>query len=100
MDLNPYGGINFFFGVNAHLDVYDIEKTKRFYGNRIPKNILPIADNGMGDHVCLDLRGGKERVLFWDNRHFWSTGEWREQDLYPVADSFEAFLALLQPRRY
>jgi hypothetical protein len=46
------------------------------------------------------MRDGRERVVLWDHRPFWGTGEWRESDLYHVADSFEEFLASLRPNPY
>ena len=101
MPLNPAGSIQLFFGVeNRTWTVYDLSKTLDFYAGRIPHDIVPIAGNGGGDYICLDLRNGGERVAFWDNRHFWGTGEWRESDLYHVADSFAEFLASLRPNPY
>ncbi len=92
---NPFGNINFFFGIDAALEVYDLTMTNLFY--TLPPGIILIAENGMADYICLDLRKGAERIVFWDHRHFWGTGEWREQDLYPVAPSFEVFLTMLRP---
>jgi len=92
MPLNPTGGVNFFLGIKPQWNTYDIEENHEFHKGRIPAKILLIADNGGGDYVCIDLRDGKERVMFWDHRPFWNTGEWSERDLYFVADTFEAFV--------
>lgn len=101
MPLNPAGSIHFFFGIeNLRWPVYDLAKTYDFFADRIPKSIVPIASDDFGSHICLDLRKGKNRVAFWDHRHFWGTSEWRESDLYHVADSFEQFLASLRPDPY
>jgi hypothetical protein len=98
MALNPQGSIQFFLGVeNRKWPVYDLAETHDWYAGGIPHGVVPIACTGMGDYICLDLRDGKERVAFWDHRHFWGTGEWRESDLYHVADSFAEFLASLRP---
>jgi hypothetical protein len=97
MHLNPSGNINFFFGIDANISVYDLAATNQFYESRIPKGVVLIAENGMGDYVCLDLRDGRSQVSFWDNKHFWGTGQWREGDLYLVATSFESFLDDLHP---
>ena len=67
-------------------------------GRGFPFGSVPIANQDLGSYICLDLRNGRQRVDFWDHRHFWSTGEWRERDLYHVADSFEEFLSLLRPK--
>jgi hypothetical protein len=65
------------------------------YAGGLPRGIVPIAGDGSGNYVCLDLRKGTDRVAFWDKRHFWGAGEWRESDLYHVASSFEEFLGFL-----
>lgn len=98
--LNPLGNIQFFFGLAHELAVYDLTLVMAFFEARIPSNIVPIACNDGSDYVCLDLRAGGERVVFWDHGHFWSTGEWRESDLYFIANSFEAFLKSLRPNPY
>jgi hypothetical protein len=95
MPNNPEGGIQCFFGFLKELEVDTINWNYDLYAGGFPHGIVPIAGNGGGDYVCLDLRNGGERVAFWNKRHFWGTGEWREKDLYPIADSFEQFLASL-----
>jgi hypothetical protein len=95
---NPYGGIQCFFGFNKEIETDNIDSNYDFYVGGFPHGIVPIAANGGGDYVCLDLRNGNDRVAFWDKRHFWGTGEWRESDLYHVANTFENFLAALKPR--
>jgi SMI1-KNR4 cell-wall len=97
---NPIGDVNFFFGIAPQMDVYDLQKIfKRFVG-RIPNDMVPTGENGGVDYICLDLRNGGERVVFWDHAHFWSTGEWRESDLYFIAGSFDEFLTSLRPNPY
>lgn len=97
MALNPNGVVQAFFGIDAEWPTSDLAKVHDLFANGIPAGIVPIAGNGMGDYVCLDLRNGRERIAFWDKRHFWSTGEWRETDLYHIANSFGEFLASLRP---
>lgn len=65
------------------------------YRGALLLGVLPIASDDLGNYVCLDLRDGSSRVVFWDHRHYWSTGEWRENELYQVANSFAQFLAVL-----
>jgi SMI1 / KNR4 family (SUKH-1) len=98
MPLNPFGSIQLFFGISTATGHFSLEETYDLYVGGFPHGIVPIADNGGGDYVCLDLRNSTDRVTFWDKRHFWSTGEWRESDLYSVAPSFDAFLVSLKPR--
>lgn len=97
MELNPVGEVQVFFGIDAKHPSSDLAQVYDFYVGRIPAGVVLIACNSMSDYICLDLRDGGEKVVFWDKRPFWSTGEWRESDLYHVADSFEEFLASLRP---
>jgi hypothetical protein len=97
MELNSYGGVQVFFGLGVLGAMESLEEIYELYVNGFPLGIVPIADNGGGDYISLDLRSGGDLVVFWDKRHFWSTGKWREQDLYRIADSFELFLSLLRP---
>ena len=97
MELNPVGDVQEFFGIDAEVDTSDLARNYDFYSGRVSAEIVPIACNSMADYVCLDLRDDQERVVFWDHRPFWGTGEWRESDLYHVADSFEEFLGSLRP---
>ena len=94
------GVMQVFFGIGARSPMPDLIEIYDFYADRIPHGIVPIADDGGGGYVCFDLRNGKHRVVFWDRRHFWGTGEWRERDLYHVAESFAEFLELLRPNPY
>jgi cell wall assembly regulator SMI1 len=93
----PIGIVRSFLGIGVRVPTSELSYAYDLYAGGFPEGIVPIAGNGLGDYICLDLRDGKERVAFWDKRHFWGTGEWRESDLYHVADSFAEFLASLRP---
>lgn len=97
MALNPIGIIQVFLGIGVRWPTTELSYAYDLYAGGFPDGIVPIASNGTGDYVCLDLRNDRDRVAFWDKRHFWSTGEWREADLYHVANSFEEFLKSLRP---
>lgn len=100
LPLNPFGDLHFFMGLAPQWPLFDLNRYLAMFGDRIPAAILPIAVNSGSDYICLDLRGGGQRVVFWDHGHFWSTGEWREADLYLIADTFEDFLKSLRPSPY
>ncbi len=89
-----------FFGIGVREPTNELAYGYDLYAGGIPHEIVPIATDGMGNYVCLDLRKRAERVAFWDKRHYWGTGEWRESDLHDVASSFEEFLGSLRPNRY
>lgn len=97
MELNPTGAVQVFFGLNTGGFEYDLAEMLDWFQPTIPAGIIPIACTGGADFICLDSRGGSDRVVFWDNRHHWGTGEWREEDLYHVANTFEEFIASLKP---
>lgn len=92
---DPFDEVQSFLGIGVQVPTNELSYASDIYNGGIPSGIVPIANQAFGNYVCLDLRGGTARVTLWDHRHFWSTGEWREVDLYEVADSFEEFLMLL-----
>lgn len=100
MALNPIGAVHFFFGLDAKLAVYDLAQTFDWFLGKIPAGIVLIGSTDGSDYVCIDLRDGDDGVRFWDHRHHWGTGQWRESDFYHVANSFEEFLASLRPNPY
>ena len=100
MALNPTGSVQVFFGIGVREPTNELAYGYDLYTGGIPRGIVPIAADGSGNYVCLDLRRGAERVAFWDKRRFWGTGEWRESDFHHVANSFKEFLASLRPSPY
>lgn len=58
----------------------------------LPERVIPIADDGGGDLLCLDYRAGgsNPRVVYWahDLGH--------EEGIVDMAESFDAFLDLLE----
>ncbi len=99
-EYSPFDNVQAFLGIGVPIPTSELAYAYDLYVGGFPFGIVPIANQDEGNYVCLDLRGGKEKVVFWDKRHFWSTGEWREQDLYDVAGSFDEFLTLLRPNPY
>lgn len=97
---DPHELVQNFLGLGLSTPTSNLDNAYDFYAGRIPFGIVLIANQDFGSYICLDLRGGRERVVFWDQRHFWGTGEWREEDLYHVAATFDEFLTLLEPNPY
>ena len=93
---NPVGRIHFFFGLGDTSPVYDLSQVNDEFKPGVPRGILLIACTAGSDYVCLDLRGGRETVVFWDNRPFWGNGVWREPDLHPVASSFADLIRAME----
>jgi len=97
---NPFGDVQVFFGLNAVDETGDLNAIMADLKGLIPAGILPIACTGSDDFVCLDLRGGKERIVFWDRVPFWGANIWNEDDLYFIASNFDAFLRGLRAEPY
>lgn len=59
--------IHFFFGIDDDVDACDLLWNYHTLKHRLPRNVISIADDDVGNLFCLDLRvQGQGRVLFWD----------------------------------
>ena len=57
-----------------------------------PAGLAPITKDGGGDRVCLDCRDpARTRVVYWSHE-----GETGVDDIYFLAETFTAFLQMLQ----
>jgi hypothetical protein len=83
-------GVDVFFYISSDID--STENIVWNYEHRwsdAPKGILPIADDGGGNLICLDLtEPGSGKVVLWIH-------DVPDQTLLPIADSFEEFIDLL-----
>jgi hypothetical protein len=91
-----------FFGASS--ETYDESNSLVWnvenYKDRIPDWLLPIADDGGGDILCLAVSGpDRGKVYFWDMRQEMGEVERnalgvsdRHKNIYLVADSFDEFL--------
>lgn len=63
------------------------------HDDQLPHAVIPFADDGGGDMMCLDYRNDPEhpRVVYWSHE------QPRESSISPLADSFTEFLDSLQP---
>jgi hypothetical protein len=95
---DTHGNVKVFLSIGSRYPTEELAYAYDLYTGGLPDKIIPIACDDIGNYVCLDLRNNSDSVVFWDHRHYWSTGEFREQDLYRVADTFEAFLNSLRVR--
>jgi len=97
-----HGGVADFdiFGVGrsvpAHIDLVDLTQSERtMYEPNIPHHLLPIMNNGGGDHVCLDTQASpnEPHVVMW----------WHEDgpDQIPpfVAHNFVSWLSKMIEKR-
>jgi hypothetical protein len=84
-------------GVLLSLDPRDSENVFQCIGNTtreggLPEGLIPIADDGGGDLICLDFRSahGEPPVVYWAHELGGVDG------LVPVAETFEEFLGRLK----
>lgn len=88
--------VEWFLPVNTQ-EVIDLEATLKVYRDRVPEALFPIARAG-GGLVCVTVAGEQQgQVFFWDHEEEAEEGEPPTWDnLYPVAEHFDAFLANLR----
>jgi hypothetical protein len=83
--------VDVFYGLKAG-DNYDIRVIRKDLSEYLPDNLLPIA-SGSGGHFCLALSGDDAGTVYW---WFPESGSVEsEDDLEPVANSFEQFVNAL-----
>jgi cell wall assembly regulator SMI1 len=60
---------------------------------QLPDKVIPFADDGGGDMMCLDYREDPDhpKVVYWSHE------EEKDKSIIPLADSFTEFLAMLEP---
>ena len=69
----------------------NLVETAMSLAGRVPDGVLPIAEDSLGNVVCLDGRdGGDGPVLFWDHEYEGDPAD--EANLYVVAPNFRTFL--------
>ena len=89
--------IHFFFGIDDEIDGCDLLWNIRTTRGRLPRSVVPIADDEGGNLFCLDLRPqGGGRIIFWDHEL-----EFAGPDLamkLEVANSFDEWLHQLTAR--
>ena len=83
----------------AKLEVYD---------GRMPESVMPIADDGLGNKICIGIGSTNHgKVYWWDHHNEWDEDDYEDeigvempeeakfQNLYLLAPSFTKFLKKL-----
>lgn len=85
--------IAYFLGIKEG-EFSSLTRYKRFIGDRVPKEFLPIAQDVGGNLVCLCTKGkDKGKIYFWDHEEESDIDGFPTYDnLYFVANDFEEFL--------
>jgi hypothetical protein len=86
--------LNVFFGIGGDDASYDIETMYSIYCDRIPEEILPIGDDGVGNIICL----GVEESYYGQVYMWWKSGQVEEggeptfDNIDLIDNTFERFL--------
>ncbi len=89
------GLLDVFFGILPG-DGYDLIKNYNCYKDRIPQNLLPIADS-CGNVVCISLAGdNKDCVYLWDHNDEEMVENPGYSNVYLLAHSFDEFINSLE----
>lgn len=98
----PSEECRYFFGLQCGRSYAEIEDALETYlgedETRIPRRLLPIAEDSFGNLICLSLRGEDVgKVYFWDHEEELEqkrtkTGDVNDAAISLIADSFDAFL--------
>lgn len=68
--------LNVFFGIGGNDTSFDILTMFSIYCDRIPEELLPIGDDGVGDIICIGVDGDSYgKVFIW-----WKSGQVDEGD--------------------
>ncbi|MGQ0765419.1 MAG: SMI1/KNR4 family protein [Gemmatimonadota bacterium] len=74
----------------AHLDLVRVTASERAEARpALPQHLVPIANDGMGNHYCLDVAGwpAEAPIVFWNHEDL------EDQELEVVAPSFGHWLS-------
>jgi len=85
--------VNAFLGI-APMPGGNLIETAMSMWERIPAGVLPIAEDQVGNLICLDGRDGRDGpVLFWDHEYEGDPPD--EANLYEIAPDLQTFLDTL-----
>jgi len=86
-----------------------LAKHIKTYTGRMPETMIPIADDGGGNQICLGIKGKEQgKVYYWDHHHEWDEEDYLEehgkpmppevkfQNVHLIAESFEDFIQRLE----
>lgn len=86
--------LNVFFGIGGNDTSYDLLTMYSIYCDRIPEELLPIGDDGVGNIICVGVEGGYAGNIFM----WWKSGQVDEgeepnfENVDLIDESFEDFI--------
>lgn len=83
--------ISFFYSISHESDDFRTLNNAMSYIDRYPKGLLPIADDYLGNTICLGIKGKlKNHVYVWIHDMIEEGDKWA--NIFTVSDSFEHFI--------
>jgi hypothetical protein len=98
-----------FLGASSSADTKysTLEAAIDTYTGRMPETVIPIADDGGGNKVCIGIRGNElGKIFYWDHNNEWDEEDYVDEGLpvpedlpfqncHLIADSFSDFIMQL-----
>ncbi|MBK9266107.1 MAG: SMI1/KNR4 family protein [Polyangiaceae bacterium] len=88
-------GLGIFYGIHDDPD-YRLDAVCETYDERVPPDLIPIANDAFGNNVCIGWKGKRKgKIYFWDHEDEIDEGGCFRQDyrnVYLVANSLQEFL--------
>jgi SMI1-KNR4 cell-wall len=85
-----------FYGIHEGRKTDQLDSNCKTYKDRVPGDLIPIADDAGGNTICLGWKGAREgKVYFWDHEdELDENGDFVQdyRNVYPVANSLQEFL--------
>lgn len=83
--------IHHFYGLHSGPDYLQLRSHYDTYCDRMPPEIIPIADDPFGNQICIGIKGKyTEKIYFWD--HEKESGQSNWSNIKEIASSFDQFL--------
>ena len=85
--------LRYFYGIMNTQSDQDLIYAFRTFRQRIPQDVLPIAEDPFGNLVCLAVKGkNRGKIYFWDHELETEEGEPDYSNMALIADSFDELL--------
>jgi SMI1-KNR4 cell-wall len=92
---NPGSSVDNFLGIKHTLELQSMDYILRVFGERVPKDLLPIARDPYGNLICICVvEKNYGKIYFWDHENEimdLKKEPWWD-NIYLVADSFNEFI--------
>lgn len=89
-------GLNYVYGIHYGEKVVRLDLACDTYDDRVPSDLIPIADDAFGNNICMGWKGQRAgKIYFWDHEdELDENGDFVTdyRNVFLVADSLQEFL--------